>query len=213
MLERELMDKSKRDLIKQKRDALIEMTDEFADSYLDEEYKMLCRKLINKMSRKRQVPFLTGRLDIWAAAVVYALGQVNFLFDKSFEPYVSATDICDYFGTNQSTTFQKAKKIRDMFKMRYFAEEFSTEKMLEANPMNEFVMVDGIVFSVSDILNMMIKKIQLEEESEEGSEEGSEKKQKKGRQTKLFFLNMAVFAIIPIILDNLTLFCQLCSTI
>jgi len=65
---------SDRELVKQKKDTLIEMTDGFADRYLDEDYKMLCRKLIDKMSRKRQVPFLSGRLEIWAAAVVYALG-------------------------------------------------------------------------------------------------------------------------------------------
>ena len=75
-----------RELIKQKKEALIEMADGFADRNLDADYKMLCRKLIDKMSRKRQVPFLSGRLEIWAAAVVYALGQINFLFDKSFEP-------------------------------------------------------------------------------------------------------------------------------
>jgi hypothetical protein len=75
------MNESKSDLVKQKKDILIEMTDGFADRHLDEEYKMLCRKLINKMSRKRQVPFLSGRLDIWAASVVYALGQINFLFN------------------------------------------------------------------------------------------------------------------------------------
>jgi len=101
------MNESRSDLVKQKKDILIEMTDGFADRYLDEEYKMLCRKLINKMSRKRQVPFLSGRSDIWAASVVYALGHINFLFDKKFEPYVSGTDLCDYFGTSQSTTSRR----------------------------------------------------------------------------------------------------------
>ncbi len=149
---------SDRELIKQKTDALIEMTDGFADRYLDEDYKMLCRKLIEKMSRKRQVPFISGRLEIWAAAVVYALGQINFLFDKSFEPYVSATDLCNYFGTSQSTTSQKAKIIRDMFKMRYFDEEFSTERMQKKNPLNEFVMIDGLIVPVSTVMKVLEEK-------------------------------------------------------
>ena len=149
---------SDRELIKQKKEALIEMTDHFADRYLDEDYKMLCRKLIDKMSRKRQVPFLSGRLEIWAAAVVYALGQINFLFDKNFEPYVSATDLCNYFRTSQSTTSQKAKIIRDMFKMRYFDEEFSTERMQKENPLKEFVMVDGLVVPVSTVMKVLDEK-------------------------------------------------------
>jgi hypothetical protein len=34
------------------------MTNGFCDSYLDEEYKALCEKLIWKMSRKRVVPYM-----------------------------------------------------------------------------------------------------------------------------------------------------------
>lgn len=42
-----------------------------------------------KLGRKREVPFQRGKIEIWAAAVVYAIGSPNFLFDKSFEPYMS----------------------------------------------------------------------------------------------------------------------------
>jgi hypothetical protein len=168
---------SNRELVQQKKDTLIQMTDGFAERYLDEDYKMLCRKLIEKMSRKRQVPFLSGRLDIWAAAVVYALGQINFLFDKSFEPYVSATDLCDYFGTSQSTISKKAKTIRDMFKMRYFDEEFSTERMQNENPLNEFVMVNGLIVPISTVMKVLEEKearlrkeLELEDEDLETDE-------------------------------------------
>jgi hypothetical protein len=148
------------------------MIDDFADRYLDEDYKMLCRKLIDKMSRKKQVPFLSGRLEIWAAAVVYALGQINFLFDKSFEPYVSATDLCNYFGTSQSTTSQKAKIIRDMFKMRYFDEKFSTKRMLRENPLNEFLMIDGLVVPVSTVIRILEEKeAQLRKEVDSENED------------------------------------------
>ena len=80
-------------LIEGKMQKLIEMTAGFCDAHLDEEYKLLCEKLIRKMGRKRNVPFLSGRIEIWAAAIVYAVGSINFLFDKSFGPYVSAQDI------------------------------------------------------------------------------------------------------------------------
>ena len=47
------------------------------------DYKQLCEKLIRKISRKRNVPFLSGRIEIWAAAIIHALGSINFLFDTS----------------------------------------------------------------------------------------------------------------------------------
>ena len=71
--------------------------------------KQLCEKLIRKMSRKRNVPFLSGRMEIWAAAVIHALGSINFLFDPNFEPYIGAADISDYFGTSKVLSHRKQR--------------------------------------------------------------------------------------------------------
>jgi hypothetical protein len=131
--------------IENKKEQLIEMTEKFCEKYLDEDYKNLSNKLISKMSRKRVVPFMSGKIEIWAAAVIYALGSINFLFDKSFKPYASADDICDYFGTNKSTTSQKAKIIRDMFNMGYFDQEFSTSRMQENAPFSKLRMMNGFI--------------------------------------------------------------------
>lgn len=132
-------------IIEEKAQKLLEMTAAFCREFLDEDYKQLCAKLIGKMSRKRAAPFLSGRIEIWAAAVVYALGSINFLFDKSFKPYTTVDEICNYFGTSKSTTSQKAKVIRDMFKMGYYDKEFSTQHMMDNNPFSNFIMVDGFI--------------------------------------------------------------------
>jgi len=137
--------------IKDKAQRLIGMTGGFCDECLDEDYKQLCEKLILKMSRKRSVPFLSGKMEIWAAAIVYALGQINFLFDNSFKPFASADDICDYFGTSKSTTGQKAKLIRDMFKMGYYDDEFGTSRTKENNPFSDLVMVNGFIVPMNSL--------------------------------------------------------------
>jgi len=127
---------------------LIEMTGEFCDQYLDQDYKQLAEDLILKMKRKRQVPFLRGRRNTWAAAIIYALGQINFLFDRSFEPYVAAGDIPKYFGVSQSTIGQKAKSIRDMFDLYYWHPEFSTQRMRDDDPHRGRVMIDGFIVPI-----------------------------------------------------------------
>ena len=132
-------------IVEEKTQQLIGMTGGFCRQFLDEDYKQLCEKLIRKMSRKRAVPFLSGRMEIWAAAVIYALGSINFLFDKSFKPYVTAEDICNYFGTSKSTTSQKSKVIRDIFKMGYFDPEFSTQHMKDDSPFSNLVMINGLI--------------------------------------------------------------------
>jgi hypothetical protein len=124
---------------------LIEQTGAFCDQYLDAEYKELVEKLILKMKRKRTVPFLSGRVSVWAAAVLYALGQINWLFDADSQPHVAPADIAKHFGVAQSTVSQKAKTIRDMFDMDGWNSEFATQANRRENPMADMVMVNGFV--------------------------------------------------------------------
>lgn len=124
---------------------LTEMTAAFCGQHADAEYERLCKKLIDKMARKRAVPFLSGRVEIWAAAIVYALGSINFLFDKSFLPHATPDSLCNHFQVPKRTVAQKAKLIRDMFKLGYFDPEFSTERMIKNNPLAGLTMVDGFL--------------------------------------------------------------------
>ncbi len=137
---------------------LLELTGEFCDQYLDDDYKQLCKKMILKMKRKRQIPFLSGRVNTWAASIIYALGQVNFLFDRDTKPYVSADDVANHFGVVKSTIGQKAKKIRDMFKMGYWDSEFATRSTAESNPLQNMVMVNGLIVPA----NMLEPEVQEE---------------------------------------------------
>lgn len=155
-------------IIAEKAQRLIEMTAGFFDEYLDEDYKQLCEKLIRKMSRKRNVPFLSGRIEIWAAAIVYAIGRINFLFDQSFEPYASGDDICNYFGTSKSTASQKAKVIRDMFKLGYWDKEFSTSHMMQSSPFSNLVMVNGFVVNKRSLPPQIQELIRRKEDSKKG---------------------------------------------
>ncbi|WP_277631606.1 DUF6398 domain-containing protein [Avrilella dinanensis] len=140
------MDKEK---ITEKQKKILDLAGSFCTQKLDDDYFQLAEKLIKKLGRKRNVPFATGKEEIWAAATVHALGTVNFLFDKSFDPYVSVDDINNYFGTNKSTVTAKSKLIREMLKMERFGGEFSTQRMEEENPFNNMVIVDGMIYPLS----------------------------------------------------------------
>lgn len=132
-------------IISSKKQELIRHTTEFCNEYLNNEFRQLAEKLILKMSRKRNVPFLSGKINTWGAATIYALAQINFLFDKDNELCMTPDDICDFFKTTKSTTSQKAKKICDMFKMRLWDSEFGTEEMKAQNPFNNLIEINGII--------------------------------------------------------------------
>lgn len=111
------------------------MIDRFCQERLDEEYAVICRNVAARLARKRDCQMLRGKSSIWAAGIVYAVGQMNFLFDSSCEPHQSADDICLFFDTKKSTTSQKAKVIRESIGMNdYWDPEFSTPHMMESNP-------------------------------------------------------------------------------
>ena len=134
-----------KEVIIKKQQEIIQLTKSFCDEYLDKEYAELSEKLICKLGRKRNVPFVTGQTSIWAAAVIHALGTINFLFDKSFEPYTTIGVINDFFGTKQSTVGNKSKQIRDLLKLGFWDAEFSTSHMRKDNPLAALMNMGGFV--------------------------------------------------------------------
>lgn len=125
---------------------VIALTDMVCADLLDEEYAVLARHVVAKLARKRPSPMQSGRAATWAGAVLYALGQVNFLFDRSTEPHATYDDLADAFGLSKSTLSQKAKQIRDILKMDWGTEEFLRTENVDQNPMIWFIQVDGLVF-------------------------------------------------------------------
>jgi len=132
--------------ILERQQQILDLVGEFCTKRLDSDYFELSKNLTLKLGRKRNVPFITGQPKVWAAAIIHALGTINFLFDKSFEPYITLDELNDFFGTTKSTTRNKSKQIRDMLKLNYYNKEFSTRNMQENNPFSDVVMVNG--FSV-----------------------------------------------------------------
>jgi hypothetical protein len=130
---------------------IIDLCRAFCSEKLDEEYFELSERLVQKLGRKRNPPIVSGKPEVWAAAVIHALGSINFLFDKSFEPYASIEDINEFFKTNKSTSSNKSKQIRDMLKLDRWDTEFSTKKMQDSNPFLRFVMVDELIVPVDSL--------------------------------------------------------------
>lgn len=136
--------------IQKRQEEILELIQAFCSAKLNDEYFELAEKLLQKLGRKRNVPFETGKVEVWAVAIIHAIGMVNFLFDPAQNPHVSAGEINAFFGTSQSTTTQKSKLIRDMFKLRHWDPEFSTQEMLRQNPFLKMAMLDGFIVSLDE---------------------------------------------------------------
>jgi len=124
---------------------IFELTDPFCAEHLDAEYGELVRKLVAKLARKRPSPLLRGELRIWAAAAIYAVGSVNFLFDQTQHPHLSGDDLSALTGVPKSTLANKAKQIRDVLRIGAMEPEFSRRELLASNPMAWMISVDGFI--------------------------------------------------------------------
>ena len=133
--------------LKERETRVIELAVAFCRERLDEECAELCSKLVKKLGRKRSYPIQSGRLEIWAAASVYTICSVNFMFDKSSRLNTSSFEIADYFGASASTISQKSRLIKDLLKIcDVFDPDFSLKEVAEQNPFNRLVMRNGFIF-------------------------------------------------------------------
>lgn len=129
-------------------DEIIALTDAVCVQPLSQKYADLSRKMAAALSRKRPSPLASGRPKTRAAGIVYALGQVNFLFDKSQMPHVPACDLCALFDVNQNSASDKAKLIRDTLNIHLFDHRWLLPSQLAAHPMVWMVMVNGFIVDI-----------------------------------------------------------------
>lgn len=127
---------------------VIGVTDAFCLEHLDDEYADLCRRLVAKLARKRPSPLVRGDLRIWAAGVVYALAQVNFLFDETQTPHVSPDRLSESLGVKKTTMGNKGRLIRDLLDLDVFDPEFSRQSMIASNPRVWMLELDGFLIDV-----------------------------------------------------------------
>ena len=127
---------------------VIGLIDQFCKEHLNEEYAVLCRKLAEKLGRKRPSPLLQGSPNAWASGIVRAVGGVNFLHDKSQTPYMRSTDIDHYLGTSPSSGAAKLAAIRKMFKMHQLDPNWTLPSKLDDNPMVWMLQVNGFMVDV-----------------------------------------------------------------
>lgn len=123
-------------------------TDAFCREHLNDEYAALAREMAATLARKRPSPLSSGRPRTWAAGILYALGQNNFLFDPSNTPHLRADELCSRLGVSQSTAGNTARKIRDLLKMYVADPHWTLPSKLDSHPYLWMVNVNGFIIDI-----------------------------------------------------------------
>ena len=125
-------------------DEIVQLTDTFCASHLNDEYAQLCRRLTAALSRKRPSPLPQGRRDIWVGAIIYTIGSINFLFDKSQTPHLRADELCRLLGVKQSTTSSKARSIQTLLHIGLMDPDWTLPSRIATNPMAWMIDINGL---------------------------------------------------------------------
>jgi hypothetical protein len=134
-----------------KFDAIVAITDDFAKQHLNDEYAQLIRFATAALCRKRPSPLASGKEKTWACGITHAIGMVNFLFDSSQKPHVSAKEIYDWFGVSPSTGQSKSKQVRDILDTRQMDPDWCLPSKLDNNPMAWMISVDGFILDARTV--------------------------------------------------------------
>jgi hypothetical protein len=124
---------------------IITISDAACHEHLDEEYAALARTLVARLARRRPSPLARGGARIWAAGAIYAVGQVNFLFDRSQRPHMTADRLAECLGVVKTTMANKAAQINRTLDIGIFEPDLTRTAMLEQHPMAWLVEVDGFI--------------------------------------------------------------------
>jgi hypothetical protein len=133
------------DTLQPRYQEIVTMTDTLCQEKLNAEYAILCKELAAALARKRPSPLVGGQAKSWACGIVYTIGFVNFLFDKTQTPHMRADELCAWFGVAASTGGNKAKQIRDMLDITQFDPKWTLPSMVDQNPIAWMVSVNGLI--------------------------------------------------------------------
>jgi hypothetical protein len=103
------------------------------------------------LARKRPSPLLGGCEPSWCAGVVHAIGNANFLFDKSQSPHCKPTLIYEHFGVSAGTGQAHFKKVCDLLRIAPFSPDWTLPSQLDNSPMAWMVEVDGVIRDVRSL--------------------------------------------------------------
>jgi hypothetical protein len=112
-------------------DEVKRLIEAFGRSRLGQEYIGLALKLCEKIGRMRKLSIQRGRSGIWAAAIIYVIARLNILFDPESGVYITADELCAFFGTKKATISNKAGLIQKTAKIFIGDPDFSSAEIVD----------------------------------------------------------------------------------
>ena len=164
----------------------------FGDQRLHDTYTGFAYSLCDAAAASDLLNVHRGRIEIWAAAIVYAIAQLNFLFSPETPHHLTPGELCNWFGVKKGTISSKAASIRKNLDLFFDDERFCAPHI--TSMFRFFEDENGFVFPVASLEpegEQQIGPIPLKpspetDRPEEPAKEKPPPKKKDDRQLSLF---------------------------
>jgi Domain of unknown function (DUF6398) len=124
---------------------IVAVADDVCHRHLNQEYREFAHMMTAALCRKRPSPLTSGQPRTWAAGIVYALGRVNFLSDRSTYPHMTTVDLCTAFGVSESTVHGKARAIENALAIGPLDLRWTLTSLAEKNPLTWMAEINGLL--------------------------------------------------------------------
>lgn len=127
--------------------AVVELTDAFCETYLNEDYRQLCQEMA-VVTCEAGLPVNKGKPAGWASGIVRAVGWVNFLQDPTLSPHMTSAQVAEGFGVSQGTMMAKSRIIRDELDLMQLDPDWCLPALLKDNPLVWMLEVNGFIIDI-----------------------------------------------------------------
>ena len=116
--------------------------DRFFVGNLNKKYKKLCYRLFDDFVKTNEDDLNDDSVKIWAGGFVYAICQINLLFDRAFKDHIEYTDICSFYGESKQTLIKKGIYIRKSLDADLLDERYATTEAINRAPKIDYSKID-----------------------------------------------------------------------
>ena len=104
----------------------------FCEVRLNNDIEEFPMNLCDDLSRAEGINLSRGKIEIWAASIIYVIARLNFLFDKANGVYITSDIICDFFNTKKSTVANKATWVEKNYDLNHGIERYCSQDIIDA---------------------------------------------------------------------------------
>ena len=118
---------------------------------LGDEYAAL-GQLLAALCCQEGSPVVEGRAkpESWAAGILWTIGSVNFLSDRSFQPTMTGKELAAACGVSEATMQARCRDIRDGLDIQQLDPRWTLPSRIGDNPMTWMFETNGIILDFRD---------------------------------------------------------------